>query len=89
MLNVVNGDNIQFVNNRFLQRHAPGQQRKRGSIIDLETNTAQDFLTNILVKGNIMDNRYVNRPLVGYTVSAVDTSTEIVTTNSHLDVLGR
>lgn len=54
-LAVVNGKNITLRNNRFLNPGKAGGPS--GGAIDLEVNTGNDYLENILVTGNTLDAR--------------------------------
>ncbi|MEO6050923.1 MAG: right-handed parallel beta-helix repeat-containing protein [Pyrinomonadaceae bacterium] len=76
-LNVVNGDNIQFINNRFVRGGYPSGSASNWTFIDLETNTPEDQLNNIIVAGNIFDNRFPLRYDTSTTVSSVNTATDI------------
>jgi hypothetical protein len=54
-LALVNGRNITFENNRFVN---PGQPGGPGStVIDLEPNAADDHLQNVVVRNNLIDAR--------------------------------
>lgn len=54
-LALVNGRNITFENNRFLN---PGQPGGPGStVIDLEPNAADDHLENVVIRNNFIDAR--------------------------------
>ena len=54
-LALVNGRNITFENNRFL---APGQPGGPGStVIDLEPNSSDDHIENVIIRNNTIDAR--------------------------------